>query len=76
MSELQRSLKPEPQKSTINRPLISEVLTSDLWFLASKKYYLTMKQIIQDLKKGNTILEEVLMPQVKAGNLREIRVHE
>lgn len=28
-----------------------------------------MKQIIQDLKKGNTILEEVPAPQVKAGNL-------
>ncbi|MFV0267674.1 MAG: zinc-dependent alcohol dehydrogenase, partial [Draconibacterium sp.] len=28
-----------------------------------------MKQIIQDLKKGNTILEEVPAPQVKAGSL-------
>ncbi|MCK3685167.1 bi-domain-containing oxidoreductase [Maribellus sp. YY47] len=28
-----------------------------------------MKQIIQDLKKGNTILEEVPAPQVKAGTL-------
>ena len=28
-----------------------------------------MKQIIQDLKKGNTILEEVPAPQVRAGNL-------
>lgn len=28
-----------------------------------------MKQIIQDLKKGNTILEEVPAPQVQAGNL-------
>lgn len=28
-----------------------------------------MKQIIQDLKKGNTILEEVPAPQVRPGNL-------
>jgi len=28
-----------------------------------------MKQIIQDLKKGNTILEEVPAPQVKAGKV-------
>ena len=26
-----------------------------------------MKQLIQDLKKGNTILEEVPAPQVRAG---------
>jgi hypothetical protein len=28
-----------------------------------------MKQIIQDLKDGNTILEEVPAPQVKAGQV-------
>ena len=28
-----------------------------------------MKQIIQDLKKGDTILEEVPVPRVKAGNV-------
>lgn len=28
-----------------------------------------MKQIIQDLKKGNTIIEELPSPQVKKGHL-------
>ena len=28
-----------------------------------------MKQIIQDLKNGNTILEEVPIPQIKKGNI-------
>jgi len=28
-----------------------------------------MKQIIQDLKQGNTILEEVPTPQVKSGQV-------
>ena len=28
-----------------------------------------MKQIIQDLKKGDTILEEVPAPQVKSGHV-------
>ena len=28
-----------------------------------------MKQIIQDLKQGNTILEEVPAPQVKSGQV-------
>ena len=35
-----------------------------------------MKQIIQDLKQGNTILEEVPAPQVKTGQvLIKLAVH-